>query len=201
MTTTQPASNEMRVASSYTSTGPARAVDFTLATEEYDVFVRTCADMDLAIDIPNRHIDHAAVLENNILRLTKNGVDILTGTFPELFFDKIHDEFESALHRDVTVRLIIVDCEPCAAIIALRAQYTNLKLFTLRKDAREEISRKVRHFMVSDKKRFRLEERHEKKDFSIDPSVKATATFNNPTGASALQDAFNTLLEFSELVS
>lgn len=178
-----------------------QASDFQLATEEYDLFVRTCADREAAIDIPNRHIDHAAVLENNIFRLAKDNVDVITGTFPELFFGKISDEFQKALARSVTVRLIIVDGEPCAALQALRSAHTNLKVFTLRKDLKGDLGQRLRHFMVSDKRRFRLEELHPRKDFNADPSVKATATFNNPEGAAALQETFNILLELSEAVS
>ena len=177
-------------------------LDFTLATEEYEAFVRECADLSLSIDVPNRHIQHAAVLTKNILRLSKEKVQILTGTFPELFFKLIQDDFQRALLRGVSVQVLVVDGElECEALKKLQSEQRNLVVYKLQDEMQEEVRASVGHFAVSDCKRYRIEDIHERKDFTKDPSVKARASFNNPTGAKNLHEAFQTLLQFATPVN
>jgi hypothetical protein len=169
-----------------------------LATEEYESFVKSCAEMALAIDIPNRLIAHAAILENNILKLSVEKVDVLTGSFPEFFFSQISGEFEKALARQVEIRIITMDGPPCPEVQQLRERFSNLKVFKLSEDIRGVVGKKIPHFMVSDRKRYRLEEFHEAKDFEKDPSIKATACFNNPTAAGALHTTFDRVIDIAD---
>jgi len=171
---------------------------FQLATEEYEALVKACAEMELAIDIPNRLIDHAAILENYILRFSTNNVDVLTGSFPDFFYGKICKEFDKALSRDVTIRIIATEDAPSRPIQELRTRYSNLKIFTLPKEMRDIVRKMIPHFMVSDRKRYRLEEKHEMKNFQTDPEIKATACFNNPRAAEALHATFNRVVELAD---
>ena len=164
--------------------------NFNLATEEYAEIVRDIAERDLPMEIPNRHIDHAAVLENEILRLTARRVLIVTGTFPELIYEKIKNQFVAALRREVLVEIILADATaPVAELHELIRKFPNLQVHRWCPAQRRDIN----HFMVSDGKRMRLEDIHPQQDFKTNPSIKAKASFNDEESAASLDEAFKNL--------
>lgn len=169
--------------------------DFDLATAEYYDIVRQCADQDLSLELTNKHIEHASILFNAALRHTRRGMDILTGTMPELFLEKIGVELKSALDRGISVRIIVIK----PIIESLRqsfAPYGGIKIFQVPEEIRPEIARDMPHFYVSDDRRYRLEFKHDiDKDFEKHPDIDARANFNQPDVVSKLRRAFNDLMD------
>lgn len=172
---------------------------FDLATEEYEALVTRCADNDLSLEIDNFHIAHAAILTKHIIRRSQHFVDILTGSMPELFFKKIQGNLVETLAKKIPVRIIFVNKgTACSELTDLKRQHSNLGLFEIRDEYRSEVKESVCHFCVSDNKRFRIEDIHPDKDFSVDPSIKAQASFNHPEGARELHNSFAALITFSD---
>ena len=168
---------------------------FDLATEEYQRIVNTIADNDLPLEIPNRHIGHAAILLNKIFSKAQRDVSVLTGSMPELFFDQIKSTFIAAIKRNVRVRLITIDdCDAGAALLEATHDYPGrIEVRQVNSPCRREVWTRVGHFAVSDGKRFRVEGVHGPKDFSRDKEVRAIACFNNPASAQTLERAFDSL--------
>jgi len=177
--------------------------DFKLATTEYQVIVNACAQYDIPIEIPNRHIDHAAVLENNIFRRSVRNVDVLTGNIPELFFEKISAKLDLALSRGVKVRMIVVNGGPCCdGVETIKSKYPNFQVLAIKPQMRPTVQKEMEHFVVSDGKRYRLEEHHDpNKDFSVDPEINAVACFNDPEAAKSLHEAFDALISSCEPIN
>ena len=175
--------------------------DFGLATEEYESIVASAAAANSSADIPNRHIAHAAILTKYIIRHSEQDIKIVTGSLPELFFNRIKSELEAALKRGVSAQIIFINkANVCQELNNLLGKYRQLQALEIPERFKNNVKRHVAHFCVSDKKRFRLEEIHEDKDFSKDPSIRATANFNHPQIARELHTLFESLSSLSQSV-
>ena len=177
---------------------PTANASAVLMTEEYRDIVRECANRDLPIELPNRHIDHASILFNAALQYSSRYMDILTGGLPELFVDKIKAELNAALERGVQVRIIII--KPSAANGGL-SNHANLEIYEVPSDIRERVAQGVPHFYVSDDRRYRMEEMHSlDRDFSANPEIRARASFNQPIVGKSLRETFNGLVDVCDSV-
>jgi len=121
---------------------------------------------------------------------------------PELFFRAIKTALEVALNAGTKARIIFVNKgTACRDLIELAKKYPErLQIFEIQDAFRENVKRRVCHFCVSDNKRFRIEEIHPDKDFSLDPGIRATASFNHPTEAKSLKDSFTDLVNLSDSI-
>ena len=176
--------------------------DFGLATEEYEAIVASAASADSNGNIPNRHIAHAAILTKHIIRKSESDVKIITGSLPELFFNQIRSELECGLKRGIAAKIVFVNkANVCRELSGLLQKYRNLQAFEIPDRIRSTVKIHVAHFCVSDKKRYRLEEIHEDKDFTKDPSIRAVANFNQPEISQDLNAMFETLASISQPVN
>jgi len=177
-------------------------VNFDLATEEYESIVASCADNDSSQELSNRHIAHAAILTRHIIRRSQHCVDILTGSLPELFFNQIRSQVESAIQKNVLVRIVFANGGAvCDSLFGLARQYPKqLLIYEISDEYREKVKKSICHFCVSDNKRWRIEEVHPDKDFSKDPAISALANFNRPQEAKVLHSSFDDLVDLSNPV-
>jgi len=63
---------------------------------------------------------------------------------------------------------------------------------------RDIVRKMIPHFMVSDRKRYRLEEKHEMKNFQTDPEIKSNCLLQQSAAAEALHATFNRVVELAD---
>ncbi|MCF7847768.1 MAG: hypothetical protein K9M45_02870 [Kiritimatiellales bacterium] len=167
--------------------------DFELATREYEDIVSACAELALPIELSNRHIKHASILCNAIIKHADKRVDIMTGQCPSEFFAGLQQEFADALDRDVHIRVIVIDGLPeDSPLHGLKRKHGDkLTVLKAREEQRDAMWEKLPHFTVTDNRMYRLEAKHPRKDFTGDPEIHARASFNQPSTAKRLHQAFD----------
>jgi len=178
--------------------------DLKLMTEEYEYMVNLFSGMDISLEIPNRHIGHAAILTKYIFDKATKYVYIFSGGLPEIFIKEVKDNIQNALNKGekgVEVKIIVSDpayCENSDIIQELILLNKNFHIHKIKESIRVEIEGSINHFCVSDSKMFRLEEIHPEQDFAQNRAIKAKANYNDPEIAKTLTNKFNELWLLSE---
>jgi sugar-specific transcriptional regulator TrmB len=172
-----------------------------LMSEEYELLVKLFAENDVPLGIPNKHIEHAAILTKYIFEKAKNNVYIFSGGLPEIFIDKIKPSLIAALKRDVKIKIVVTypsdDFKSCDDLM----DDPNFELYEIKEELKDIFEKNINHFSVSDSLMFRFEDIHEKKDFKENFEVTATANFNHPEYANGLEKKFKDFLEVSTKIN
>lgn len=143
--------------------------------KEYRIFVKFAAQNDSNIPIPNSDQDHAKILFEYMIPKAKKYIHIFTGSFREVFYKELRNEFIAAIERDVEI--CVLSCESIPK--ETKMEYPKILFETIETNF-------PNHFMVIDNKMYRFEEPHSVDEFN----VEAVANFNDEETAKDLQDIF-----------
>lgn len=175
-------------------------------------------------DIPNSTLEHAILVQTNLIKSTKRTLLILTGDSSEINHPQIRDSIENLakklrnqeqvsykpknrllkffnkpkiqeeIHTEKGIKVIMYDNETAfnRDFYNFLRDYVDIIKVRMYKP-KEGFS----HFLVSDSKRCRLEEKHSDKDIA-NHKISAIANFNNPEKSSYLEGFFNRLWNFGK---
>lgn len=164
---------------------------------EYKKIVEEAAKNNSNFDIPNSTIGHAVFLSNVLVSYAHENIKILTGELSSPYYDKVKETLASAAERFRSARKgeqihIIIwekDAKQNEGFEELLKKYGDIIKM---KNAKKPFSDKMSHFLVSDCKRYRLENPHTKEELE-NGEVTATANFGNPETAKNLNSIFDEL--------
>ena len=164
---------------------------------EYKKVVEEAAKNDSNFDIPNSTIGHAVFLSNTLISKAQDNIKILTGELSSPYYDRVKDTLATTAERfkkenkGEQIHIIIWerDARRNEGFEELITKYRDVIKM---KNAGQPFSDKINHFLVSDFKRYRLENPHTKAALESG-QITATANFGNPAGAKNLNDMFDRL--------
>lgn len=147
--------------------------------------------------ISNRNVEHAAVLLDAILRTAEQEVRLFCGNLSESFYgqDRLKKALINYLHKPGSRLQILVQEKLPKNHVVLQAlqPYIDNKV-----EVRYiELTHKVSHFAVLDRKGYRFEFTHHEANPAL---VEAVANFNEPDIASKLADQFDVLFSTAKPV-
>jgi hypothetical protein len=170
--------------------------------QKYILLVEEAIRRDLDLDISNSTFSHAAFLTEELLKVAKREINILSGSLNEaLYGEKMKGAF-SVLSRNIDVKIIIWHTAKQSQIDNLKALNNKIQIKLASREEKPENYERTKHFMVVDEKAFRLEEPHSPQVESVeDFQVKGVANFNKPEVAKALRGIFCSLWDHPSLIT
>jgi len=159
--------------------------------KEYVAIVEEAIKNNLNLDIPNSTLNHAVFLSQKLIRESRTHIKILTGELDSAYYDRVKDDLRDAVTRFCPTKgkIMIIIWEKDAPVNREFQEFVNSNRDTIEIKVANQTDG-LSHFLVSDSKRYRLEEPHSKQDL-IDENIKGTANFNNPEIASILEQNFD----------
>lgn len=136
---------------------------------------------------------HARCIIRTFFESARNSVSVLAGDFGNDFYQlpDIRNALRRAVANGAQVRVISLGTSECSmnAVTAIRDELNNMRAGAV--EVRFGVVRpgaQVKHYMVIDDKRYRLEDVHSD---SVDAPVHAEVCCNGPGKAAALNVSFN----------
>lgn len=165
--------------------------------KEYKQIVEEAIKKEQNFDIPNTTLNHAVFLSQKLLSCAERDVKILTGELSSNYYSRVRDELEKTADRfhvskmQGAIKVIIWEegSEQNTDFKTLQSKYKDVIEV---KNARQTFSTGINHFLVSDSKRYRIEDSHTRDDV-INENVKGRANFNNPDEAKLYNNAFDNI--------
>ena len=161
--------------------------------EEYRGIVEDAEAKDMDLEIPNSTLAHAIFLSKKIIKKTEKELHILTGELTELFYNYIQDDIKEVAekfrkNRAGHIQIIIWDRDASRNLKFEEFLEEYSDVATMKKASKDTTNR-ISHFLVSDAKRYRLEDFHTKDDLE-NYKVHGTANFCDPDKSGVLNDFF-----------
>ncbi len=162
---------------------------------EYRKIVEDAARKGENIRIYNSTLAHAVFLSQTIISKAADDIKILTGELDKPSYDEIKNKIEEAAEKFASsgkssvIKVIIWKKEAPSneEFESLRSRYENVIKVRY---ANQESAEKIHHFLVSDSKRYRIEDPHTDEDLR-NQNVKGVANFGDFETAKILDSIFD----------